>query len=60
MEQIVIDRDKVFKMYMDRVNQIAEDCDWVTHIGPETLVSLVVDIIEKEYIKTNKINNNEN
>ena len=53
MEQIVIDRDKVFKMYMDRVNQIAEDCDWVTHIGPETLVRLVVDIIENEYLKTN-------
>ena len=53
MEQIVIDKEKVFKMYMDRVNQIAEDCDWVTHIGPETLVRLVIDIIENEYLKTN-------
>ena len=51
MGQIVIDRKKVFEMYMAKVNQLAEDCDWVTYIGPETLVSFVIDIIEKEYLK---------
>jgi hypothetical protein len=55
MKQIIVDREKVFKLYMDRVNQIAEDCDWVTHIEPQTLVGLVVDIIENEYLKRNSM-----
>lgn len=55
MKQIIIDKEKVFKLYMDRVNQIAEDCDWVTHIEPVTLVGLVIDIIEHEYLKENNM-----
>ena len=46
-----IDRKAVYEEYMRRVNQIAEDCDWVTHIGPETLVNLVINIIEEKYNK---------
>jgi hypothetical protein len=46
-----IDRKEVYEEYMRRVNQIAEDCDWVTHIGPETLVNLVISIIEEKYNK---------
>jgi hypothetical protein len=49
-----IDRKEVYEEYMRRVNQIAEDCDWVTHIGPETLVNLVINIIEESQ-KTNSM-----
>ena len=44
-----VSRERVLKEYMRRVDQIAEDCDWVTQIGPETLVNLVIDIIEETY-----------
>jgi hypothetical protein len=46
-----IDRKEVYEEYMRRVNQIAEDCDWVTHISAETLVNLVISIIEEKYNK---------
>ena len=46
-----INREEVYEEYMRRVDQIAEDCDWVTHIGPHTLVNLVISIIEEKYNK---------
>jgi hypothetical protein len=50
-----INREEVYEEYMRKVDQIAEDCDWVTHIGPKTLVNLVIDVIEKSQIKTNSM-----
>ena len=49
--QIIIDRKKVYELYMEEVHRIAEECDWVTHIEPQTLVSIVINIIEEEYLK---------
>lgn len=42
-----IDREKLYSMYMDKVNQIAEDCDWVTHFGPLEIVNMIADILEE-------------
>jgi hypothetical protein len=43
-------RKQVYEEYMRRVDQIAEECDWVTSIGPETLVGIVISILEEKTI----------
>lgn len=45
---IIINRELLFKRYMEIVNSIADECDWVTNISPQTLVNIVADIIENE------------
>lgn len=41
-----IDREKLFELYMKKVNQIAEDCDWKTSFGPEEIVNMIATILE--------------
>ena len=41
-------RKQVYEEYMRRVDEIAEECDWVTSIGPETLVAIVISILENK------------
>ena len=41
-----INRTKLYLLYMDRVAEISEACDWKSVFGPEEIVNLVADIIE--------------
>lgn len=41
-----IDREELFKIYMKKVHEIAEACDWKTSFGPEEIVGLIADILE--------------
>ncbi len=41
-----IDKNALYELYMKKVNQIAEDCDWVTSFGPEEIVYMIANIIE--------------
>ena len=41
-----INKEELFKLYMEKVNQIAEDCDWVTSFGPEEIVNMIANILE--------------
>ncbi len=43
---MIINREKLFELYMEKVNRIAEDCDWVTNFGPEEIVHMIADILE--------------
>ena len=45
---IIIDRDKLYEKYMNMIEAMADECDWITNISPMTLVNLVADIIENE------------
>ncbi len=45
---IIVDRDKLYEKYMNMVEAMADECDWITNISPMTLINLVVDIIENE------------
>jgi hypothetical protein len=51
---IIVDRDKVYEKYMNMIEAMADECDWITNISPMTLINLVVDIIENEPNITNK------
>lgn len=42
-----IKKQELFDLYMKEVNDIAEECDWVTHIGPEEIVNIIANILEK-------------
>lgn len=44
---MTIDRENLFKLYMEKVNRIVEECDWKTHFTPEEVVGLVVSTLEE-------------
>ena len=41
-----INKRELFKLYMQWVNQVAEDNDWKTSFGPEEIVHSIANIIE--------------
>ena len=41
-----IDKEELHKLYMQWVNQVADDCDWKTYFGPEEIVYAIADILE--------------
>ena len=43
---MTIDKEELFKLYMQWVDQVSEDLDWKTHFGPEEIVYAIADIIE--------------
>jgi hypothetical protein len=42
-----IDKTELHKLYMQWVNQVADELDWKTHFGPEEIVYAIADILEK-------------
>ena len=41
-----INKEELFKLYMEWVDEIAEDNDWKTSFGPEEIVHSIANIIE--------------
>jgi hypothetical protein len=48
INNIIIDRDKLYERYMNMIDAMADECDWIENISPMTLINLVADIIENE------------
>jgi len=42
-----INRKKLYKLYMQWVNQVSEDIDWKTSFSPEEIVNAIANIIER-------------
>lgn len=54
-----IDREVLYKLYMEEVESIAEECDWKTHFGPQEIVSIIANILENNtFLVDNKKGNN--
>jgi hypothetical protein len=53
-----INRELLFQLYMERVDEIVEVCDWKTSFGPEEIVGIISSIIEDNFddIVNNEIN----
>jgi hypothetical protein len=53
-----INRELLFQLYMERVDEIVEVCDWKTNFGPEEIVGIIASIIEDNFddIVNNEIN----
>jgi hypothetical protein len=41
-----INKDELYKLYMEWVNKVADECDWKTHFGPEEIVHAISNILE--------------
>jgi hypothetical protein len=52
-DQIEINKEQLYKLYMEWVNQVSEELDWKTHFGPEEIVYAIANILEnnKDLIK---------
>ena len=42
-----INKQELYKLYMQEVNNIVDECDWVTHFTSEECVNIVSNILEK-------------
>jgi len=47
MSKLVIDRQKLFKFYLEKVNHLCESCDWVTSVSPELIIDIIAEAIEQ-------------
>ena len=45
-EQMKINREELYKLYMEWVEQVTEECDWKTSFGPEEIVGAIATILE--------------
>jgi hypothetical protein len=43
---MIIDKEELHRLYMEWVNQVADDCDWKTHFGTEEIVHAIAHILE--------------
>ena len=41
-----INKGELYKLYMQWVDQVTEDCDWKTSFGPEEIVHAIANILE--------------
>jgi len=41
-----INKEELYKLYMEWVDRVSEDCDWVTSFGAEEIVYSIVNILE--------------
>jgi hypothetical protein len=42
-----INREDLYKRYMDWVYEVSDECDWKTSFGPEEIVDAICTILEK-------------
>ena len=42
-----INKEELYKLYMQDVDEICEFCDWKTHFTAQECVEMVVNILEK-------------
>lgn len=43
---MVIDKEELHRLYMEWVNEVADECDWKTHFGTEEIVHAIAHIVE--------------
>ena len=43
-----IDRTKLYRLYMEKVSNIANTCEWKTFLTPDEVVNILADVIEDD------------
>jgi len=41
-----INKEQLYKLYMEWVDNVTEECDWKTSFGPEEIVYAIAKILE--------------
>lgn len=51
-----INKEKLYELYMNWVNEVSEELDWKTHFGPKEIVHAIANILENnpDLIKNKK------
>jgi hypothetical protein len=47
MNKLIIDRQKLFKFYLEKVNHLCDSCDWITSVSPELIIDIIAEAIEQ-------------
>jgi hypothetical protein len=42
-----INKEKLYKLYMEEIDHICEICDWKSSFDPEEIINIIGNIIEK-------------
>lgn len=42
-----INREELYKLYMEKVDKICEIADWKSQFGPREIVDIISDVLEK-------------
>jgi len=42
----LIERERLYKLYMEEVDHICEECDWVSSFTPRDIISIISRLIE--------------
>jgi len=45
-ERLEIDKKQLYKLYMEWVDRVSEECDWKTSFDPEEIVYSIANILE--------------
>ena len=45
-DNIEVDKEKLYNLYMDHINYICDEFDWVTNFTPEDIIGIIANIIE--------------
>jgi len=45
--KININREELYSLYMKDADDIFEECDWVTHLGPKDILNMICNILER-------------
>jgi hypothetical protein len=45
-DDIKINRENLYKLYMEEVDHICEECDWVSSFTPKDIIAIISSIIE--------------
>ena len=43
---MTIDKEKLFELYMQWVDEVLDECDWKTSFEPEEIVYAIANILE--------------
>ena len=56
-----INKEELFRLYMEWVDKISDECDWKTHFEPKEIVYSIASILENNtyLFLNNKSDNNE-
>ena len=47
IKHMKINTEELYKLYMEWVYRVSEDCDWKTSFGPEEIVHSIANILEQ-------------
>ncbi len=45
-EEITVNRKKLYTLYMEEVDRISDECEWVSTFTPKDIINIISNILE--------------